>query len=264
MNASVRDIVKEIMLLFFPLLRLKRANKIVDEKIKQLENGASTFSYMLGYEKLSPELAEKYLTKTFEARKSLEDKAKANVFGVTIAVSLIVGFSQIFTNTNFHTSGLAFKSITVLLVLYSLVSVTIGTILSLLVLGKYNRIYDVFPEDANSGDNKQKVLNIAINAELNSLYNVKRNNILYSSYGLIINFLVAISFSFMAVIVNTKQQDLRQEILKLQSANLQNENNLQRISNELATYRGENKNLIEKLLKLEKNDAQKRGGRLVP
>lgn len=262
MKASIKDMVTEIVHLFFPLLRLNRANKIVDEKIKQLESGANTFSYMLGYENLSPDLAEKYLTKTLEARKSLEDKAKANVFGVTIAVSLIVGFSQIFTNTNFHSSGLAFKIITVLLVLYSLVSVTIGTILSLLVLGKYNRIYDVFPEDANSGDDKQKVFNIAINAELNSLYNVKRNNILYSSYGLIISFLVAISFSFMAVIVNTKQQDVRQEMLKLQSDNLQNESYLQHISNELATNRGENKVLIERLVRLENKDAEKRGGKL--
>lgn len=260
MKASVKDMAREIMHLFFPLLRLNRANKIVDEKIVQLENGAITFSYMLGHENLSPELAEKYLTKTFEARKSLEDKAKANVFGVTIAVSLIVGFSQIFTNTNFHASGLVFKIIAVLLVLYSLVSVTIGTILSLLVLGKYNRIYDVFPEDANSGDDKQKVLNIAINAELNSLYNVKRNNTLYSSYGLIINFLVAISFSFMAVIINTKQQDVRQEMLKLQSANLQNENYIQRISNELTTNRGENRALLERLVKLEKKSSRKKVG----
>lgn len=255
MKASVKDMVKEIMHLFFPLLRLNRANKIVDEKITQLENGVNTFSYMLGYENLDAELAEKYLTKTFEARKSLEDKAKANVFGVTIAVSLIVGFSQIFTNTNFHASGLAFRIIAILLVLYSLVSVTVGTILSLLVLGKYNRIYDVFPEDANSSDEKQKVLNIAINAELNSLYNVKRNNILYSSYGLIINFLVTISFSFMAVIVNTQQQDIRQEMFKIQTANLQNEINLQRLYNELVSNKGENKDLIGRLVKLEKDFA---------
>lgn len=258
MTASVKEIIKEVIHLFFPLLRLRRANKIIDEKIKRLEDGGTNLTYMLGYDKLSLDTADKYLSKTFDARKSLEDKAKSNVFGVTIAVSLIVGFSQIFTNTNFHSGGISFKIITMLLVLYSLVSVTIGTILSLLVLGKYNRVYDLVPEDENNVDENKKLFSIAINAELNSLYNVKRNNILYSSYGLIINFLVAISVSFLIVIINTKQQDVRQDISKLQIDNQKIENNLQKALTELERSRDENNKLLEKLNIMEKKVISKK------
>jgi len=258
MKASFKDMVIEIAHLFFPFYALRRANKIVDKKIEDLENGGLNFSYMLGYEKLTPDIAEKYLIKTFESRKSLEDKAKANVFGVTIAVSMIVGFSQIFANANFHASGFAFKVITISLVFYSLLSVSIGTILSLLVLGKYNRVYDIFPQDVNTKNDKLQLLNIAVNAELNSLYNVKRNNILYSSYGLIINFLVALSISFLIVIMNPKQQDLKQEVSKLQMTNMKNEHSLTLVLSDLATKNNENKLLLERVLKLEKEGARVR------
>lgn len=197
---SAKDILREICILLFPLLRLKTANKSIDHKIQLFENGQTPgFSYMLGYELLTSEEAGVYLVKTFDVRKSLEDKAKTNVFGVTISVSLIVGFSQLLTNINYNAGRVTTLIVSVLIV-YSLLCLVLGTVLSLLILGKYNKIYDMYPE--NKADEPGVLLkNISINAELNCLYNIKRNNILYSSYGLIVNFLIAVSISFITVVL---------------------------------------------------------------
>lgn len=192
-NGLLSDIVE----LLFPLKRLLKADKIVREKIEKLEKGDITFEYMVGYEKLTLEEADKFLNKTFEARKTLEDKAKTNVLGVTISVSLLIGLSQVFVN---NIQNGIFRVLTLLIALYCLISVISGTVISLLILGKQNRTYDVFPIDKSSSEDEQ-LENIALNTELNMNYNVRRNNFLYASYGLIINFLVSLSVLFLLVII---------------------------------------------------------------
>lgn len=252
MSVNARDIIHEICSLLFPLLRLKSANKIIDHKIRLFENEeTAAFSYMIGYEQLTNEEAEKYLTKTFEARKNLEDKAKTNVFGVTISVSLIVGFSQLFTNSNFYANAVVTITVSILII-YSLMSVVLGTILSLLILGKYNRIYDMYPTNKSDTTDEQ-LKNIAINSELNSLYNIKRNNLLYSSYGLIINFLISVSLAFIIVIlflrkpndsdcinrINNIQSEMRGGLMLFSDQLKLQENENAKISNDLKTLKKE-------------------------
>lgn len=223
---KIKDLIKEILILLFPLVELRKANKIVDAKIKKLENGDKVFSYMSGYETLDISVAEEFLNKTFEARKILEDKAKTNVFGVTISVSLIIGLSQVFYN-NFSSNSFL-RNLTVFLAFYSIASMILATILSLLILGKFNKIYDLYPSDKSLSSDSKKLDAIAVNAELNMFYNVKRNNYLYSSYGLIINFLLSLSILFLVVVItnygNTKvtlqkiqesQINIYEEIYKL-------------------------------------------------
>ncbi len=253
--SNALEIVKELWHLLFPLPRLWTANKAVDEKIRYLENGGTSLSYMVGYESLSLDDAKSYLAKTFESRKSLEDKAKANVFGVTIAVSLIVGFSQLFTNTNFNSYGLLFKVVAIVIIACSLVAVSMGTILSILILGKYNRVYDIAPVDCACADERKNIFNIAINTELNSLYNVKRNNILYASYGLIINFLLLISIAFILVISSLRQQDIKTEVLTLQLAIAQNDHKLHQTMDNYSTERQNRILLLRRLEALESKEA---------
>jgi len=226
--SKTKDSILEILLLLSPLnlVRLKKVDKLVDEKINRLVNGDKVFSYMSGYETLDIPVAEEFLNKTFEARKSLEDKAKTNVFGVTIAVSLMIGLSQVFYN-NFP-SNLFLRVLTIILAFYSLTSMVLATILSLMVLGKLNRVYDLNPSDKSLTLISEKLATIAINAELNMNYNIKRNNYLYSSYGLITTFLLSLSILFLLVVIpyhgNTgvtlqkihdSQNDIHKEMYKI-------------------------------------------------
>lgn len=227
--SKTKGAIAEILLLLTPLslVKLRKADKRVDEKINGLINGDNKdFSYMSGYETLDISAAEEFLNKTFEARKSLEDKAKTNVFGVTIAVSLMIGLSQVFYN-NFP-SNLFLRVLTIILAFYSLTSMVLATILSLMVLGRLNRVYDLNPSDKSLVSNFEKLRAIAINAELNMNYNIKRHNYLYSSYGLITTFLLSLSILFLLVVIpyhgNTtvtlqkiqdSQNDMYKEVYKI-------------------------------------------------
>jgi hypothetical protein len=194
-----KEVITEILVLLFPLVKLKKVNNLVNAKIAKLENGVKVFSYMSGYESLDISVAEEFLNKTFEARKTLEDKAKTNVLGVTIAVSLIIGLSQVFYS-NFPSSSLH-RVLTIILAFYSLTSMILATILSLMILGKFNKVYDLYPSDKSLASNSEKLEAIAVNAELNMNYNIKRNNYLYASYGLITNFLLSLSVLFLIVAI---------------------------------------------------------------
>jgi len=207
-----KEIITEILALLFPLIILRKVNKPVNAKIAKLENGVKVFSYMSGYESLDISVAEEFLNKTFEARKTLEEKAKTNVFGVTISVSLIIGLSQIFYGNVFSTSF--HRVLIIILAFYSLTSMILATILSLMILGVFNRVYDLYPFDKSLTSNSEKLDAIAVNAELNMNYNIKRNNYLYASYCLITNFLLSLSVLFLIVIIpyNSSTKDSLQRI----------------------------------------------------
>ena len=193
--------ISSIFFHFFPVFWLKRVNNVLDQKIDNLKNGSRKFSYMKGYETLNLSDAQKFLDKTFEARKTIEDKAKINMLGVTISVSLIIGLSQIFDKHDLFLGPPFIRFLSALLAFYSLSSMLVSTALSLLILGRLNVIYDLYPPDKILETDAEKVDIIAVNAELNMNYNIKRNNYLYLSYHHIINSLLGLFLLFLVVIV---------------------------------------------------------------
>lgn len=211
------ELISEIYELLFPLRKLIKAEKLINAKIDKLEKGEKLFSYMAGYEALAISEAEVFLTKTFETRKTLEDKAKVNVLGVTISVSFIIGLSQVFHN-NFPIN-LLLRCAAVIFASYSLISIILSTILSLMILVSFNKVYDLYPIDKSLASNSEMLDAIAVCAELNMNYNMKRNNYLYSSYGLITNFLISLSILFLLVVLpnNDSTNNTLQNIQESQS-----------------------------------------------
>jgi len=123
------------------------------------------------------------------------------VLGVTISVTLIMGLSQALYNSFPMLTSL--KVLAIIIGVYALSSMILATSLSLNILGKNNYVYDISPMDKSTNNLEA----IALNAEINSLYNVKRNNYLFTSYRLIINFLVSLLVLFLLItlpFVNTK------------------------------------------------------------
>ena len=123
------------------------------------------------------------------------------MLGVTISVTLIMGLSQALYNSFPMLTSL--KVLAIIIGVYALSSMILATSLSLNILGKNNYVYDISPMDKSTNNLEA----IALNAEINSLYNVKRNNYLFTSYRLIINFLVSLLVLFLLItlpFVNTK------------------------------------------------------------
>jgi hypothetical protein len=213
----------------YPVMKLQKTNEVLDKKIDELRNGSKTFSYMAGYQDLTLSDAEGFLNKTFDVRKAIEDKAKTNILGVTISVSLIIGLSQLFNNQSLSFGSSFLRLLTVLLGFYALSSMFLATYLSVRILGGLNEVYDLYPPDKTLATDALKLEAIASNAELNMNYNIKRNNYLFLSYRHIINSLVGLSVLFLIVVVPDYSNNTNIPLEKLKKEQAQIHETLHRI-----------------------------------
>lgn len=209
-------LLKKLLMVLFPPYEFILANRKIDLKIAALESNEVKLVYMDGYTSFPFEDIEKYLGKTLEVKKTLEDKAKTNVLGVTISVSLIIGLSQLFSSN--LTDVPIVRTIMVILAIYSLGSMITATVITLAILGKHNQFYDLTLLDRLDSEENQKTM-LAYNIEKNMNCNIKRNNMLYVSYKLIVIFLTSISLLFgMSVLSsssNTKSTIQKLEIIQV-------------------------------------------------
>lgn len=90
----------------FPLVPLYRANKVVRQKIHpKNENGkdiepSGILSFIENADNLSSEIIKEQYNETFKVKEKLEDKAKTNIIGVTISITLIMGASGVLSTLN--------------------------------------------------------------------------------------------------------------------------------------------------------------------
>lgn len=238
---------KEFRDFLFPFGKMIKANKSIDTRIKELESGdIQAIKYMSNYKDLSLEQVEGFLSKTFDVRKSIEEKSKINILGITISVAVITGLSEIFINN--HVNSFVIKVMLVLLAIYALYSVILATSLNLLILGRHNRVFDMSPCDMLLAAEERKE-SIALSTELNINYNIKRNNLLYSSYGLIIRFLIVLSIFFFLVIA---PKGLSSKSIGQQVFDPENVQVLKSINSSLE-YQGD---ILKRIEKAENNDAE--------
>lgn len=80
----------------FPVIPNCRANKIVRQRIHpKNENGediepSGILSFIENADNLSLEIIKEQYNETFKVKEKLEDKAKTNIIGVTISITLII------------------------------------------------------------------------------------------------------------------------------------------------------------------------------
>lgn len=192
---------KWVLIPLFPLYKTVKANKKLFkdiEELKQLERLKPEDNdkyYMKDYIKLTIENANIFFDKTLEKKKSLEDKAKVNVFGATIAVTLVTGLYKAFLDLSSNGTVVWVKIFLFLLAMYTLIQMILAGLSSIKVLNDIIQQYELFPDDFNLSEDKKLDL-IALNTEINLNYNYIRNNFLSSSYGSMRNSLVGLFLLF--------------------------------------------------------------------
>lgn len=192
---------KWVLIPLFPLYKTVKANKKLFkdiEELKQLERLKPEDNdkyYMKDYIKLTIENANIFFDKTLEKKKSLEDKAKVNVFGATIAVTLVTGLYKAFLDLSSNGTVAWVKIFLFLLAMYTLIQMILAGLSSIKVLNDIIQQYELFPDDFNLSEDKKLDL-IALNTEINLNYNYIRNNFLSSSYGSMRNSLVGLFLLF--------------------------------------------------------------------
>jgi hypothetical protein len=162
--------------------------------MQSLENNKLNFDYMAEYSSLTFEQVQDFHNKSLNQMKSLEDKAKVSIIGITIAVSLITGLTSFLSRDAY----LYATSLKILIVIFGAISLSymiMSAWMSLIVLGDKNKVYQLSPKDMQLSD-KEKLHRLALYIELNICLNIIRNNYIYAAYRSILYAIVSLSIMF--------------------------------------------------------------------
>jgi len=196
--------MRNIVHIVFPFIEMRKANKNINEKIINLLEKVDKDEDLECINKFKdvPSFeVEKYFNTILSNRKSLEEKAKVNVLVVTLAVTVILGLISFLLSAQNQLPDDKYLNC-VLLLLFGGVFfyLVFGSLYSLESLngGESKEIYNLSPSDymylASIGNKKEKdkelVYIYTINAELNTMINLKINNLISCTYSNIYNALI--------------------------------------------------------------------------
>ena len=193
MEKILHAIIEQIL----PSFSARKANKKIKEKIGGGENQGNV-PRMDNVDTIPIDSFRQKYAETFEVKNKFEDKAKTNVIGITIAITVIMGASDLTDSliNKYPYPALHWASFIILLVaiLYLLVS----GIDAIKVLFDENAmsIVDLPDLSADNIDTKEKY-DDCTNRNINR--NIIRNNIVYSSYICIRNALICMMVLFVLV-----------------------------------------------------------------
>jgi hypothetical protein len=186
---------------FFPLTKALWANCRLKTQIESLEQKTGNTPYVENFRGTNNDDANRLHENTLDYRKSLTDKAKTNVFGITLAVTFIVGMTRIFVSVDCPPNMKLMLLLAEIATLMALVYMISGGLASLHTL-QGQKTYDLTPADfsylgtINSEESiQERVFIIARNIELNIKINLIINNMVSASYGFLRNGLICLLFS---------------------------------------------------------------------
>lgn len=191
--------MNKLIEIILPMYANQVVNKIVlkkiDNRTEQQESSNENLSNIMEIEVYK----EQYFD-TFKIKDKLEDKAKTNVVGVTIAITLIMGASGVINTIYGRFPIPIIKWIAFSLLSAAVMYMIAAGLLAIKVLIKDNKMFYVNMETFASG-------NQALSEEyneciyLNKLQNTMRNNSIFTSYECIRNSLVSLFLILMLVSV---------------------------------------------------------------
>lgn len=191
--AAIGKVLVTIRDAAFPLYDNWKVNKELREK---LENEEGILPYIENADKVTVKHLEKEYENTIYTKDKLEDKAKTNVAGITIAVTLIMGASGLLDTVikKYPIPELQWASF--ILLSFSIAYLIIAGILSIMVLIAENVLYTVdLSCIADGGEKLKKAYDKSVRQ--NQSQNLIRNNYIYSSYECIRNALICLFVIFL-------------------------------------------------------------------
>ena len=193
MNKLLRDIFKQA----FPSISVRRANKQLKDSIYSKESQSNN-AYMDNIDVIPIENFRQKYNETFEVKNKFEDKAKTNVMGITIAITIIMGASGLTSSLISKYPCDAFRWASFIILLVAIIYLLISGINAIKVLFDENdmSIIDLVDLSADNNETKEKIADIT-NRNINR--NIVRNNTLYSSYICIRNALICMMALFILI-----------------------------------------------------------------
>lgn len=193
--------LKPILQLLFPWCNSVRANKKIKKKIREIETirNIDNLDYMKGFNALPLEDVEKFFEKTLEVKKSLEDKLKTSLFSVTIGITVLTSAITFLFNDSISSLSVTHKGVIFFTGSVAIIYMILAGIFAIKTISGFISVYQLFPEDIAEKNDAVKKESVAICAELNSLSNIIRQNLMNVSFHCIINSLFVIVIFFFLV-----------------------------------------------------------------
>ena len=193
MNKFLQFIIGQV----FPSISMRKANKQLKEKINSTES-QSNRAFMDNFDEIPIESFRQKYAEAFEVKNKFEDKAKTNVIGITIAITVIMGASGLTGSLISKYPSFILHWLSFAILLAAIIYLLVSGIDAIKVLFNENEMSTVDLPDlgANDVDTKEKYDNCT-NRNINR--NIIRNNIVYSSYICIRNALICMMVLFVLV-----------------------------------------------------------------
>lgn len=204
MNKFLQSIIGQV----FPSISMRKANKQLKESINSMES-QSNRAFMDNFDEIPTESFRQKYTEAFEVKNRFEDKAKTNVIGITIAITVIMGASGLTGSLISKYPSFILHWVSFALLLAAIFYLLVSGIAAIRVLFDENAMSTVDLPDlaADNVDTKEKY-DDCTNRNINR--NIIRNNIVYSSYICIRNALICMMLLFILVsipLTTTKSKD---------------------------------------------------------
>lgn len=181
----------------FPMIANYRDNSIVRKKIHPKDENGNTVEpdgilhYVENSDKLDLKTLKEQYDETFRVKEKIEDKAKTNIIGVSISITLIMGASGMLSELNNKYPLPIFLWATFALIVVSIAYMLIAGILVIRLLTNENEVYVVSLNSiASSGETLRNDYDKRISQNRNK--NIIRNNYLFTSYECIRNSLICL------------------------------------------------------------------------
>lgn len=205
--------MNKVIDLVFPMISNCQANANLREKIHPKdENGQdiepeSILSYIENSDRINLDILKDRYDETFKTKEKIEDKAKTNIIGISISITLIMGASGILSVLNNKYLSPAVSWVAFVLIVVSIIYMLTAGILIIRLLTNENEVYMVtLSELASGGEILRDQYGKRISQNQNK--NVIRNNYLFTSYECIRNSLVCL---FVILILTTIPIDLKSD-----------------------------------------------------
>jgi len=187
--------MKKILYFIFPYLKLINTETIIKQKIDDILTNKTRILEKKDLEEIEISSLEAFYKNSGDVKKTIEDKAKTGILGITITIGLIASIT-----TNYDKLSVLSSIIFIIALFYSLC----GGYIALKVLGDKNTIYQFKINDLKLKDNDLKEA-LAINSELNIKTNINRQNYVYASYRHLVYSIMLMVFALLLNIVLHKK-----------------------------------------------------------
>lgn len=204
--------MNKVIDLVFPMISNCQVNAKLRKKIHPKdENGQDiepeSILSIENSDLINLDILKGWYDETFKAKEKIEDKAKTNIIGISISITLIMGASGILSVLNNKYLSPAVSWVAFVLIVVSIIYMLTAGILIIRLLTDENEIYMVtLSELALGGEILRDQYGKRISQNQNK--NVIRNNYLFTSYECIRNSLVCL---FVILILTTIPINLKSE-----------------------------------------------------